>query len=797
MRRRILGLIVVMIAVPTARADEEDAQTLHSAGLSPDGPALLAFFRARARTEIDRDHLQRLLRQFAADAKQERGQAMAELLGLGPLALPLLRRTAHDLDHPEAAERATRCLPWLEGPSSQKLLAAAARALGRCKSEGAAAALLAYLPFAEDADVIAAVNAALAAVALTGGQPDPALVRGLSDPVAVRRAAAGIALCSAASPDRIPAIRRLLKDPAPTVRLRTALALAAANDAEAIPVLIDLLTDLNAAERKPIEDLLTRLAGEWAPALNFSVEDAVSRRIRRDAWSSWWRHTDGPALLATLAKHTLTAKNRQTITDLIAQMGDEEFTTREKASRDLFAFGRIALPQIRESRKNPDAEIARRSRRLVERIETQSAMLPLAALRLLALRKPAGSVAALLAYVPHAEDESRMEEVRKALTVLASREEKLDPTLVRALADAQPATRAVAAQVLIASGGTPGREAARKLLSDSAPVVRLRVGMALALARQREAIPTLIDLLAVLPAEQVGEVESILYQLAGDKAPEVSAGTTSAERKKNRDAWASWWKGNSRRVDLAQLTEQPWFGYTLICDVGRNRVFEVDRHGKERWAIENVNQPFDAVVVSGNRVLIAEFNNGRVTERDFQGKILWQKQLPGNPANVQRLPNGNTFIAMNAGPIMEVDRSGKEVYTIPNLPGNTLAARRTRQGTIIATTFNGQCLLLDTTGKQLSNFATNHNASNIGGIDLMANGHILLTWMQRNRVMEFDREGKKLLDLNVRGVRTASALPNGHILAASQRGWGVFEMDRAGKVVWEHRGVNAFRARRR
>src|SRR5262249_4794017 len=187
-----------------------------------------------------------LLRRFADGPEPERGEATTELLGLGPLALPLMRQTAGDLDHPDIAERASRCLPWLEGPSSSRLLMAAARSLAQRKSAGAAGALLPYLPFAVDAEVIAAVNAALRAVAAPDGKPDAELLRGLADPHAARRAAAGIALCRATPPDQVPAVRKLLKDPAAGVRLRAALAWAEAHDAAAIPALIYLLGELNA-----------------------------------------------------------------------------------------------------------------------------------------------------------------------------------------------------------------------------------------------------------------------------------------------------------------------------------------------------------------------------------------------------------------------------------------------------------------------------------------------------------------------------------------------------------------------
>jgi HEAT repeat protein len=597
----------------------------------------------------------------------------------------------------------------------------------------------------------------------------------------------------------LPAMRNLLKDPSPAVRLRAALALAKTGEAEAVPVLIDLLAELDTEQRRPVEEVLRELAGEWAPVLEFAREDEISRRIRRDAWASWWRHTDGALLLQTLGKHTLTADKRERVRGLIARLGSEEFAVRESAARELAALGRVALPQLREGAKDRDAEVTRRSSLLIERIEGDpSQPLPVAVLRLLAVRKPAGAAEALLAYLPNAEEEERTEEVRQALGQLSLRDGRADPVLLRGLSDARPPLRIAAAEALIAGGGTESRIAARKLLADEALLVRRQVALALARAGEREAVAVLIDLLAALPAEQREQVEASLYTLAGDRAPDMPGGDKPEERKKCRDAWAAWWKTNGDHIDLARLADQPRLGFTLVCDANQgNRVFEIDPHGKERWAIENAGTPVEAVVLPGKRVLIAEHRANRVTERDFQGKVLWEKRVAASPCNVQRLGNGNTFIAVLGGSILEVDRAGKEVYTIPKVPGGVQAAQRSRRGDIVCLTQNGQCLLLDAAGKQLGSFAIGYNLNSAGCMDLPANGHVLIACHTHNKVLEFDRAGKKLREWDAPGVCTATALPNGRILVGDDQGR-VYEMDRAGKIVWEQKTPGRpFRARRR
>ena len=646
--------------------------------------------------------------------------------------------------------------------------------------------MLAFLPLTDDREVSRAVTAALAAVAVPNGKPDPALLRGLADPVAVRRAAAGVALARAAPPEEVPAVRKLLKDPAPGVRLRAALALAEANDAQAIPVLIDLLAVLPAVERRPIEVFLEQLAGEWAPAQQFHSEDKIGRRIRRDAWASWWRNADGESLLAAVHEHTLTPERRVRIADALAKLSSEEFSIREQAFRELFSLGRISLPQLREAAQSKDAEVARRARQLIDRIERDPVHhLPGAAIRLLAVRKPAGAVEALIAYLPFAEDESISLDVRKSLTGLARLDGKPHPALLLALKDSNPTLRATVAEVLVKGGGPEGHAVAHKLLADDSAEVRLRVALALARARDRDGVPVLIDLLTVLPLDRMSQAEDALHQLAGDTAPETPSGTEPAERKKCRDAWAGWWKLNAGRVELARLTSRPWYGYTLICDLQGNRVYELDRKGKPRWMITNAGGPCDARVLPGNRVLIAEYGADRVTERDFSGKILWEKRI-ANPVNVQRLANGNTFVATFNGPLFELDRSGNEVSRINNPAGMNQAGQRTRRGTIIALTRNGECCIMDATGKQLKRFSSGHMQNCLGCLDVTSNGRIIVSQQHRNKVVEYDAEGKKLLEVDATNPMSATGLPNGHFLVAAQNNQRVYELDRSGKVVWEH-----------
>jgi HEAT repeat protein len=799
--RWLLTTLTLLLTIPVAPAGEVsslgDERTLQAVGLTTDGASLVSFFRTRGKSEADGEHLRGLVKKLGDESSVVRERSAAELVAWGPLAVPALRQAANDLEGEATTGRARRCLFAIEGPDSASLPAAAARLIAARKPAGAAEALLSYLPYADTPAVLQEVRTALCAVAYTDGKAEEVLVRALKDPVSVRRAAAGAALYRVDQPEQWPAVRKLLQDPKPAVRMRAALSLAAARDPEAVAVLIDLLADLAPEQRKEAEDILHEMAGEWAPGPVVG-EDDIARRIRRDGWAAWWKNADGPALLAMLRKHTLTPADQEKARGLIKKLGDDNFDDRERAQADLVAMGKLTLPQLREATKDKDPEIARRSEECIQRIEKDPAnVLPTAALRMLAVRRPEGAAEALLAYLPHADTETLVAEVQSALNVVATRDGKVEQVVLKALDDKLALRRGAAAEALAVVGGAEHRATVRKLLQDPDKMVKLRVALAMTNARDKEGVPALIELLAELPAEQVWQAQELLFVLAGDAPPETTPGADEDSRKKNRDAWADWWKTNGAKVDFAKLDPaRRWLNFTLYVDHGQNRVVELGPDNKPRWKIENLTNPIDAVILPGNRVLIAEYSGNKVTERDFNGKILWEKaNLPGSPCNVQRLPNGNTFIATTGG-IIEVDRAGKEVYTINTLPG-VLAANKMRDGNIWALINDGRIMKIDSTGKELKSIQTGQ-AMPAGGIDVLPNGGVLVAQQNTNKVLEYDADGKLVWEAGAPQAVSATRLPNGNVLAASYGQARIFEIDRKGNVVWEHKdNMNPFRARRR
>ena len=244
-----------------------------------------------------------------------------------------------------------------------------------------------------------------------------------------------------------------------------------------------------------------------------------------------------------------------------------------------------------------------------------------AAVRVLALRKPAGAAETLLAFLPGPDEKSVMEEVQTALLEVVRIDGSLDPVFIASLTAAVPARRTAAALTLCKVGAVEHRPAVRKLLHDREASVRLAVAQALAIAGDKEAVPVLIELLAQVPLEQAGQAEELLYRLAGAKAPQVPLGKDPAAQLKCRDSWRTWWRVYGKRVVMTVLTDtERMLGYTLLVLLNDNCVVEWDREGKPRWQIDKLASPLDAEVLSGQRVLIAEHDTRRVHRAQSQGR---------------------------------------------------------------------------------------------------------------------------------------------------------------------------------
>lgn len=499
-----------------------------------------------------------------------------------------------------------------------------------------------------------------------------------------------------------------------------------------------------------------------------------------------------PALLEFFRKRTLPMTERAEVEQLVRRLGAESYRERERATADLVGRGPRVLELLRASVSDHDRERVRRAERIVERIVERDvpAAVPPAAVRLLAARKPADAVQVMLAFAPFADNEGVLDEIRALLRTLAVRAGKTDAHLEAALTDALPLRRALAGEALARTAYKRHEAPLRKLLADSDVTVRYRVGEALAYARQRDAVPVVIEALPELPRGLAWQAEDLLLRLAGAKAPAVSLGSDRAGRQKCRDAWRRWWKIEGEKIDLARLEETPkLLGRTLVVLLDQGRVMELGPDNQPLWHVGRLNFPLDAQMIGDDRLLVAEYHGNCVTERDLRGNVLWQHEVRG-PLVAQRLPNGNTFVATDSE-LLEFTREGKEILGIqvPGGPKRVMKAMKLPGGDILCLTSDPRVVRFDAAGKEVHSFPVELGMRLYGGrLYTLPSGRVLVPHNAEGKVVEYDSRGKVVWETAAEQPVAAVRLPNGNTLITSMNATiGAVEVDRAGREVWSYR----------
>ncbi len=198
----------------------------------------------------------------------------------------------------------------------------------------------------------------------------------------------------------------------------------------------------------------------------------------------------------------------------------------------------------------------------------------------------------------------------------------------------------------------------------------------------------------------------------------------------------------------------------------------------------------DAQVLGNGHILVAENGANRVTERDRNGNVKWEYVIQGgNPICCQRLPNGNTFIAMY-NQLIEVRPDKTEVYRyVPGPQFYIFGARKTRTGTVACVTAQGVLLEVDPVhNKTVRSVTMGPRIGGWAGIEPLPNGNFLVATMNNNMIREVDGKGTTVWSVTspIPGVFRATRLPNGNHLVVSMSTREVAELDRTGAVRWRH-----------
>jgi hypothetical protein len=509
--------------------------------------------------------------------------------------------------------------------------------------------------------------------------------------------------------------------------------------------------------------------------------------------------TEPPDLIEFFRKHTISETDKAKINAIIGRLGDDDFDVREAATDELSKSGVVAIALLRTAQKHRDPEIVRRAEiclKAIEKVPTRA--IAAAAARLLAKNPTDGTTDALLSYLPLADDESVAEEIRNTFAALCLRNGKPDPILEGVLEHPDALKRSAAAEAFARSADKATRERMKAFLKkEKDEVIRQTVAIALIVAgKEKELVPDLIRILGEVPQSQGWKAEELLCRIAGEDVPAISLGTDQAGREKARDEWLKWWETNQAKVDLAKLDTESSYGLTVFCEIsvrgGLGRVVAQDAGGKVKWEVKGINYPADALVLPGQRVLIAEMNRQRIVEREIGGvgKEIWTENFP-QPVKLGRLSNGTTWAVGRSG-IAEWERGEKaprkKLFEYQYNDGDIVAGDRTKAGEYwVLTQGSNSIMKIDRKGTVVKQH-------NIGGrgvgynatLEILPDDKALVT--MNNSVCEVDlASGKIGWTHTANNATSAQRLRNGNTLVTIQNTSKVYEVDRDNKQVRDYK----------
>ena len=510
--------------------------------------------------------------------------------------------------------------------------------------------------------------------------------------------------------------------------------------------------------------------------------------------------TDSKTLLEYLNRRILPEKERPEIERLIRQLGSSSYAVREKAAQALVRRGPAALEVLRAMpRSAVDLELRRRIEQTIQAIKEKdiNPVVTAAAVRVAALTVSPNLVETLVGYAPFADNEAVLDEIRAALTKHALKDGKAEPALLAGLIDRAAVRRATAGEALAKAAYADNKGAVRKLLGDDDVFVRFRIARTLALAKDRDAITVVIDAIPELPINAAWQAEDFLLKLTTvSTAPSAAMGNDKKARDKCKAAWQAWWKSNGAKADLSKLEDTPkQLGRTLVVLLDQSRVMEIGRDYEVRWSLNNLNFPLDAQMIGDDRVLIAEYQASRVTERNLRGEIVWQKANISGPQMAQRLANGNTFVA-TAFQLLEYDKDGGMVVNI-NLGDDgqqkIMKAMKLDNGEIACMLADSRVVRFDTRGNEVHSFPIHLGMRLFGGrIHMLPNGRVIVPHYSEGKVTEYDAKGKIIWEVPFDSPVVAMRLPNGNTLITSMNASvGAVEVDRTGREVWSFHADNS------
>ena len=768
---------------------ENDTVYLTKAGFSLAPSHLGNWLNRKSKGTFTETEIVKALADLSSSSREIQTQGIMALTSMGPTGRPALRNLENSSEG-AVKTLAKNCLDMV-GTQSSKTEIAVIRTLAASSPDLAIRGILEVFPVLDEEATWDFARKTLFELTWKKGAPDPLIIEALSSPSKTQRILAWEMLIPAQKLLPKDLLQKSIKDESPEVRFLIASTLSRNLDSSGIELLIELLPILPENKAQEAEDLLMEIAGDLGP--QELIKNKGTPKGNAGAWKKWWTEINGEKLLPEFTQKTPTPEDQRKIKDLIRELGDDNFETREKASMKIKALGDLVVPSLRSLTNSMDVEIKGRAKSLLEEMgESKSKPISPSLVRILALKKTKGLLPALLAYFPVAESDEQFNEFLESAILYAA--------VLKSLNAENPRVKLASGMLLLSFEDANSKEAIKTILVDKNPWIRNRMALALANLADKSSIPILINTLADLNQEQSSDTETFLFELAGANLP-TDLPTSPSDRKKTKEAWLAWWSKNADKTSLTKSLlgnlQAVSKGNIIISSLANNQVLELDRNGKARWTITGLSGPMDAQALPNGRILITEHHNMKITERSTKGDILWTKTLTSNPLSATRLRSGLTSITCR-NMILEVDRSGKEILNLPRPQSDIMSAERLRDGSYLVATNQMTLLKIDRTGKE-SNIVRLPLGVASHANDILQDGTVILPLTWHNKLQEIDPSGKVVLDIAVNQPTAAVRLPNKNILIATQTvPPKLIEFDRTGKQISEKQALHpVFRIRTR
>ncbi len=496
-----------------------------------------------------------------------------------------------------------------------------------------------------------------------------------------------------------------------------------------------------------------------------AIEDANDPNARLEYYEIAVRRRGveltGKAVFAYLRQMHPTEDQNRKARRLIEQLGSEQWKQREDATEALMSMPYFPAELLNKAAENEDLETAARASEILRARRGEVSGVLQSLIRTIGKHKWKGSVDVLIESVALCPDDITRQLLSQELMKVA--QARHADRLRKAVKDALPATKRILLPGLAVSLGAEGVKELYPLLKSKDPELKLAAAMAIANVGDRGCLGPLVELLdseSLAVRTRACQTLRLLTRTYHEYSPYAD----KSGRREGVKAWREWvdGKGNSAKLHfplhVASGGRGNLNGNVLIAYGYQNKVTEYDPSGKEVWS-HNAQGVWAAEKLPGGDVLISAYSENKLLVVNRQGKRTWEYNC--NCLNAEPLPNGNFIVADYSGSrAFEITREKKVVWEYKT-PSSCSDVQRLPNGNTLVAIMNNSVKEVDPKGKVVWEYA---NAKSPYGIERLANGNTLIAELGSNRVIEVNPQKKIVWSYNIPNPADAYRLSNGNTL---------------------------------